>query len=94
MTSSRLLGLHPAAVGRPFRRVTELLSIPRLPLFTMGLMREGPPQPSPSHGQIWPSGPLFPEHPGAASSLFITLGPRVWAVRGAIVQDKINGLVW
>lgn len=36
------------------------------------------------------SGSLFPEHPGA-SSLFITLGPRVWTVREPAVRDRING---
>ena len=78
-------------------RITELLTLLRFPLFTTGLMLEGPPQPVSSSGSdlaFCASAALFPEHPGAASWPFVTQGPRVRAVRAAVVQDKINGFVW
>ena len=74
-----------------------LLPILMFPLFTTGLMQEGPSQPVAPQVQslaICVSGSLFPEDPVAALPWFITLGPRVWAVNEPVAQDKINGFVW
>lgn len=74
-----------------------LLPILRFPLFTTGLMQEGPSQPVLPQVQSLAtcvSGSLFPEDPVAALPWFITLGPRVWAVNEPVVLDKINGFVW
>ena len=76
-------------------RITELLTLLRFPLFTTGLMLEGPPQPVSCSGSdlaFCASGALFPAHPGAASSPFATLGPRVRAVRAAVVKTKLMAL--